>query len=240
MTKNKKSFIIHWDSLDALNDLTDEQAGKLFKGIKELQNNINYNLDGLLNAVLTTFRNQIRRDLQKYDNICKRNAANGLKGGRPKNPKNPDGYSKNPKKPKKADSDNDNDNDSDNNTPYSPPKGDWVKKIWELYPSKTGKRNAVRYIRRSLKEFSGEEILKKVKAFTEHYESWHESNKKFIPNGSTFFNQEKWNDDLVSYEKNLIDQNPNRAKTEKEKNIDYINNVPLSDLFGSFGEVKDE
>ena len=33
----RKSFIIHKDSLSVLDDLTDEQAGKLFKAIKAYQ-----------------------------------------------------------------------------------------------------------------------------------------------------------------------------------------------------------
>ena len=34
---NRKSFIIHKDSIEILDKLTDEQAGKLFKAIKFYQ-----------------------------------------------------------------------------------------------------------------------------------------------------------------------------------------------------------
>jgi len=36
--KESKSFILHKDSLDILNELTDEQAGQLFKAIWLYQN----------------------------------------------------------------------------------------------------------------------------------------------------------------------------------------------------------
>jgi hypothetical protein len=61
----------------------------------------------------------LKRDLKKWEGICKRNKDNGSKGGRPKNseePKKPNGLSGNPKEPKKPDSDIDsvivNDSDS--------------------------------------------------------------------------------------------------------------------------------
>ncbi len=74
----KKSFILHWDSLDVLNELSDQQAGQLFKAIKKLQDNPNYKIDGLLNAIFITFKNQIKRDTEKYNNTCEQNRANAL------------------------------------------------------------------------------------------------------------------------------------------------------------------
>jgi len=117
--QNRKSFILHIDSLDILEHLTDEQSGQLFKAIKSYMNGEEILLDALLNIAFIPIKNQLDRDLLKYNSICARNKANGLKGGRPAKPKKPTGLSgnpKNPSEPKKADSDNDSDNDSDSDS----------------------------------------------------------------------------------------------------------------------------
>jgi hypothetical protein len=105
----RKSFILHIDSLGILNELTDEQAGQLFKLIYEYHNPNKpkqTQITQLVNLAFYPFKSQFERDNQTYNNVCERNKNNGLLGGRPKN--------KNPNKPKKADSDNKNKNKNDN------------------------------------------------------------------------------------------------------------------------------
>jgi hypothetical protein len=120
MATDKKSFILHIDSLDVLDDLSDQQTGQLFKAIRDYQNGNEVKLDGLMNAVFKTFKNQFVRDANKYDSVVTRNRLNGSKGGRPKltrpNPNNPVGLLETqtkPTEPKKADSDSGNGNDND-------------------------------------------------------------------------------------------------------------------------------
>jgi len=125
MTK-RKSFILHLDSLDVLDELSDEQAGMLFKAISAHHKGDDYTLNGLLNAVYIPFKNQFDRDEQKYQNICNRNKNNGLKGGRPKTQETQSvnlGSSGNPNKPKKPDNDSKSDNDNKNNIPPIIPQG---------------------------------------------------------------------------------------------------------------------
>ena len=118
---NKKSFVLYKDSLQVLNDLSDEQAGKLFKAIKAIQLGEDFELDALTKVALSPFKAQFTRDNEKYEMIVERNKNNGLKGGRPKtelNPekaKEPSGIVTNPENPKKADSDSDSDSDSEKN-----------------------------------------------------------------------------------------------------------------------------
>ncbi len=121
----RKSFILHNDSLNVLDILTDEQAGKLFKAIRNYQNGVPQELDFGINIAFVQFENQFKRDEEKYESVVERNKINGSKGGRPKNPtepketqNNPVGFletQNNPTEPKKADSDSDSDskNDSD-------------------------------------------------------------------------------------------------------------------------------
>lgn len=105
---NKKSFILYNDSLGILDELTDEQAGQLFKLIYQY-NNPNKpkitQITQMVNLAFYPFKTQFDRDLQSYSNVVERNKKNGSLGGRPK--------IKNPNKPKKADKDTDTDIDKD-------------------------------------------------------------------------------------------------------------------------------
>ena len=116
MTSKRKSFLVHIDSLDILDDLTDEQAGMLFKAIKAHQKGEDIELSPIVKIAFSPFKNQFARDDEKYQKIVERNKNNGLKGGRPKtqdNPKKPTGLIGNPDNPSKADNKNDSDSDSD-------------------------------------------------------------------------------------------------------------------------------
>jgi hypothetical protein len=116
--ENKTSFYLHNDMLNVLDKLTDEQAGKLFKAIKNYQHGIEDELDLLLEITFIPFKNQFDRDMVKYQSVVERNKENGKKGGRPKktqgNPKNPSGFLNNPEKPKESLKDKDKENDKEN------------------------------------------------------------------------------------------------------------------------------
>tara|TARA_R110000744_G_scaffold351337_1_gene457162 strand:- start:2055 stop:2789 length:735 start_codon:yes stop_codon:yes gene_type:complete len=132
MPTQRKSFIIHKDSLSVLDELSNEQAGLLFKAMKAYQNDEEIELDSLTKIIFSPFKAQFDRDNEKYKKIVERNKNNGLKGGRPKteaNPENPDkpsGLSGNPENPSKADSvsksknDSKSDSDSKNIKPLLP------------------------------------------------------------------------------------------------------------------------
>ena len=110
----KKSLKLFIDSLDVLDELSDEQAGVLFKAIRDYEINGTENLSGLMKAIFTPFKNNIDRAKVAYSEACERNKANGLKGGRPKAKKSdtkqnkPSGLKSNPKNP-----DKDKDKDKD-------------------------------------------------------------------------------------------------------------------------------
>jgi len=122
----RKSFIIHIDALDVLDELTDEQAGQLLKAIASYQKTGAHELQGLLGAVFVPFKNQFDRDIIKYNQTCETNKNNGLKGGRPKTEKTQTvilGYSENRQEPnltqpnpEKPYNDSDSGNGSDNET----------------------------------------------------------------------------------------------------------------------------
>lgn len=122
---DKNNFLLYKDFKSTIDILTDEQAGKLIKGVFSYVNGrIEPNFtDGMLIVAFNVLKAQLERDLVKYKVIVERNQTNGAKGGRPKNnpdekekPKKPSGLNgnpKNPSEPKKADSDSDSVRDSD-------------------------------------------------------------------------------------------------------------------------------
>jgi hypothetical protein len=110
----KTGFILHLDSLSVLDELTHEQAGILFKAIRDYNLGKEPELDFAMRMAFIPFKNQFERDLEKYNNTCERNKNNGAKGGRPKKPKETQETQVVFEKPKKADNDNDNKNDNNN------------------------------------------------------------------------------------------------------------------------------
>ena len=122
----KKSFIVHLDSLEILDELSDDQAGKLLKAFRDFHREIDPKLDSIMRIVFVPFKLQFNRDNEKYEGTVVRNSLNGSKGGRPKKPtktkekqENPVGsfgFDNNPLKAKKADSDSDSVSDSKNDS----------------------------------------------------------------------------------------------------------------------------
>jgi len=104
------------DSLAVLDDLTDEQAGLLFKAIKAYQCDEEFTFDALTKIAFSPFKSQFERNELSYVSTVKANQINGLKGGRPKkpkitqnNPNKPNGLNINPNN---HDSDSDSDSKS--------------------------------------------------------------------------------------------------------------------------------
>jgi len=117
MAQGKKSFVLYCDLIHTIKKMEKEKAGELFLTILEYVNDNNPIIkDSLIDLVFEPIKQQFKRDLIKYNNICDRNKNNGLKGGRPSNqkqPKKPSRLITNPKKPKEPDTDTDSDNEKE-------------------------------------------------------------------------------------------------------------------------------
>jgi len=111
----KTGFILHLDSLSVLDELTNEQAGILFKALRDYNEGKEPQLDFAMKMAFLPFKNQFQRDLINYEKTCERNKLNGSKGGRPKKPKQTQETHSVLEKPTKPDNDNDNKNNNDNN-----------------------------------------------------------------------------------------------------------------------------
>jgi hypothetical protein len=88
MATDKKSFLIYCDIIHTVEQLTDEQAGDLFKHLLRYVNDLNPQSDSVITKIaFEPIRQALKRDLDKYETIRKRNSDNGAKGGRPIKPK---------------------------------------------------------------------------------------------------------------------------------------------------------
>ena len=108
----KKSFLLYTDTLDILDEMSNEDAGLLFKAIAQYQRGEEPVIQESQRIIWVIFKNQFKRDSNKYSSFVEKQRSNGSKGGRPKkddtNPNNPSVISQtqnNPTLPKKADSD---------------------------------------------------------------------------------------------------------------------------------------
>lgn len=97
---------------------------------------------------------------------------------------------------------NQNINQDINNTP-TPPKGADVygerfEKFWAAYPKKQGKGAAEKAFRKI--KPSGDLLLRMISAIEEQRKSdqWTRDRGQYIPNPSTWLNQERWNDETAS------------------------------------------
>jgi hypothetical protein len=175
----KKSFIIHNDSVEVLEKLSDEQAGILFKAICAYQNACVAHLDYPLDLVFLPFQKQFDRDNEKYENTCKQRALAGSKGGKQK--------VANASKCKQkvanvADSDSDSKNDSKNDSKI-------FDTFWYNYPKKTDRKRAVQ-------AFSKLNAANAKLATEDCKVRFTGTDKKYIPNPTTYLNGERWNDEL--------------------------------------------
>ena len=108
MAKDKKGFRLYEDQYEIFQALPDEMAGKLIKLIFSYVNDENPVEDDLmLKLAFTPIKQQLKRDLKKYESICERNRKNANMRW------HASALSGTPKSTKNADTDNDTDNDTD-------------------------------------------------------------------------------------------------------------------------------
>lgn len=114
MSKQRKSFIIHFDSLNVLDDLTNDQAGLLFKAIKAYHLSDELQLDTITNIAMSPFRNQFDRDAEKYEKLCEKNRLIAESRYNTKSTTGKSGNHSLPERTKSTDNDSKSKSDSDN------------------------------------------------------------------------------------------------------------------------------
>ena len=109
-TMQKKSFILHLDSLDVFDDLNNQEAGELIKTIIKYQrlkhDGMSFDLSEIDNTLIRVafkpFKAQFDRDYEKYLSIVERNKLNGKSGGRPQKTEETNAFYEKQTKAKKA------------------------------------------------------------------------------------------------------------------------------------------
>lgn len=117
MELKKKSFILHVDNLNVIEDMTDEQAGKLLKAMNAFHKGEEIELDPLTKMAFSFFKNQFIRDNEKYIKTCEARVNAGSKGGKQKKQNIANASKCYQKVAKVADSDSDSDSDKEKEKP---------------------------------------------------------------------------------------------------------------------------
>ena len=77
MSKDQKGFVVYGDIEESLNELTDEQVAKLFRGMVSYFNTGKEpKFSGVLKFVFIPVKQQMDRDAEKYDRRCEKNREN--------------------------------------------------------------------------------------------------------------------------------------------------------------------
>lgn len=85
--QDKKSFVMYTDYLQHFELLSDEQLGQLMRSIFSYAADSSTEpelRDPALMMAFSFIRAALDRDMESYEAMCRRNAGNGRKGGRPK------------------------------------------------------------------------------------------------------------------------------------------------------------
>ncbi len=119
MAKDKKSFILYCDIIHTVEQLNDVDAGKLFKHVLRYVNDLNPEADDIITKIaFEPIKQQLKRDLVKFEKIKKNRSEAGKKGMQNRYNKSVTNVTsvKSVKQDlsKLTDNDTDNDNDNDN------------------------------------------------------------------------------------------------------------------------------
>ena len=151
MAENKKSFVLYCDLIHNIDHLTNEEKGILLQHLLEYVNDLDPVLEDRL--VLTAWKpieRQLKRDLQKFNEVKVKRSDAGKESARlralkraknnPTNPTSVKSVQHTSTNPTVNDNENVNDNDINNNTPASPKaKGIDFDSLLMFLNLKTGK-----------------------------------------------------------------------------------------------------
>ena len=212
MAKNKKSFQLYTEWIESFEILSNEEAGKLIKHVFRYVNDLNPDTpDRLTELSFTPIKQQLKRDLKKWENIAERNKINGSKGGRPKTQENPVGYlgtQKNPKEPKKPVKVEVEVKVKENNII------DRFENLWNAYDKKIGKKEALK----AYKKLTDSERNKILPSVISKYKLCF-PDKQFRKNLSSWLNQKSWEDEyeLTRDQELTIYQQQQKERLKNEK-----------------------
>ncbi len=130
MAECKNSFVLYNEFIETFETLTDEDAGQLVKHLFRYVNDQNPETENpMVKLAFIPMKQQLKRDLKKYEKYIEKQSLNGAKGGRPAKPKETQKTQPFIEKPKKAE---DVDVDVDDNSKKNYTKNDFFSDWNEL------------------------------------------------------------------------------------------------------------
>jgi hypothetical protein len=100
MAENKKGFILYCDLIHTIEKMPDDKAGLLIKHILRYVNDHNPVTDDMIvDLVFEPIKQQLKRDLRKWEDFRIKQSENGKLGGRPKKSKEDKPLENNPNNP---------------------------------------------------------------------------------------------------------------------------------------------
>ena len=75
-----KSFILYTEQQEVINNLTDEQAGQLFKGIFQYVETGNVEFDGILKIAFIPIKQNLDRNIEKWNEVKEKRKIAGKMG----------------------------------------------------------------------------------------------------------------------------------------------------------------
>jgi hypothetical protein len=209
MAENKKSFILYTDLIHTVEQLNEEQAGRLFKHILAYVNDKNPQTDDVITKIaFEPIRQQLKRDLQKWDKYVEKQSVNGKKGGRPKKPKESEKTQPFSEKPKKADSVNVSVSDSVNDNVINKrdksllvERDEIFDQVWKAYSQVStrqpgSKKDAAAKFNK-LKKPELEKIREHLPQFLKNHIAAQKTD--YLPNFTTYLNQKRYDDEKLPY-----------------------------------------
>ena len=195
----KRTFIMYADLIHTVKKMPEDKAGKFFLTILEYVNDLNPEPEDLLVQIaFEPVKQQLKRDLIKWEVFHNKQSENGKKGGRPKNPKPKTKKPKNPsllEESQKSLSVSVNVNDIVNDKKDIADKSAYVQCI-EIYNQFINKQTGcdaiidglqgkslntvIDYFTKNIKKqpATKESIVSAVKYIFDNYEKWSEFHKK--------------------------------------------------------------
>ena len=199
MAKDKKSVLLYCDLIHTVEKMDDETAGKFFKHYLRYINDLNPKTDNLVVDIsFESVKQNLKRDLIKWESRATNSRNNGKLGGRPasqKEPKEPSGLINNLTEPKEPVTDTVTVTVTDTVTVKDINKQKRVNDFntfWNTYNKKTdSSKCSKKFLSLPQKD------IDKILLVTNDYVS-STPDKKYRKNPITWLNGECWNDEILS------------------------------------------
>jgi len=208
-----KSFVLYTDYAKHIALLTNEETGELLKALfKYVEFGTQPEFSGALMMCFSFIADQIARDKEKYQDVCKKRAEAGRKGGKQK--KANLANAKNEALCQSNVADTDNDNEDDNEEERENDRNTYTKHFetfWAAYPRKADKGQCYKKYKARLKDgYSPDELLAAATAYADQCRR-QRTEPQFIKHGKTFLG------DSMSFTEFIPKMNTQPAETPRQE-----------------------